>query len=93
MRERKKLSKKAIVAKVFLWISILPYAYIIIHSVISAFVGGGTGFKTSYGVEAFLSTLVVLALYLTVLIPILPVCLIYQVIYIIVKIIIKRKKS
>jgi hypothetical protein len=100
MKEKKKLSKKAKAAKVFLWVSFAPYAIILIAGLWDAVFGVSAftifpdgGVRTIYyGWEAFSQTVALLVYAFSSIFPVLPICLIYQITYIIYKIY-KRKNS
>ena len=79
--QKPKKSELRIAAKVFLWLSFLPYAFIIIRAVFSAFFGFSFFFSTSYGWDAFFSAIFFTGWILVFGFPVLPVCLIYQIIY------------
>jgi hypothetical protein len=87
----KKLTKSKI-AKIVLYISFIPYILLFVISLLSAFIGFDFMFSTTYGIEGFFACLVILG-YLLWVFGIIPVCLIYQIIYFIVKSIKKNKKE
>jgi len=70
------------IAKVFLWISLLPYALLIFNSVGAAINGYSLMFsEKTYGFEAFFDSLVLAGYLMIVGAPILPICFIYQMVY------------
>lgn len=82
--------------KTILIISLLPYILIMIHALYCSIFGYDvytwilpTYVRTIYGMEAFLEILVWDALACT-FIPVLPICFIYQVVYIVTKLIKRR---
>lgn len=94
---RRKLKKKRIYKILFI-VSFLPYIILLAISLYHAIFGYDvytlilpTYVKTIYGIEAFVSTLFWNALALC-FIPIIPICLLYQII-ILVKYIIKKIKD
>lgn len=90
--------KKNKILKVMLYISFLPYITILLISIYHAIWGYDVYtwilpeyVETIYGIEAFLETMVLNILRLW-YIPVLPICLIFQIICII-SYLLKRKKS
>lgn len=69
-------------ARIFLWISFVPAVLILLYGVYCAFAGFDF-FSTSYGIEGFTSSIVIMLWVFGLIIPILPVCVIYQIIYLI----------
>jgi hypothetical protein len=91
--------KKEKIYKILLVISFLPYVLLILISLYHSIFGYDvytlilpTYVKTIYGMEAFISTLSWNALLLCFL-PILPICLLYQIIYLTTCIINKIKHN
>jgi hypothetical protein len=78
--EQSSKKRKNITAKIFLVLSFFPYVYIIWSAINAASSGFSFMFSRLYGIEAFLSSLFFTSLYLF-LIPVLPVCIIYQIVY------------
>jgi len=76
--------KKLSINKIFLYLSLLPYAYIILFAFYSAFAGISYSFlfssSTAYGFWGFLYAFIFGILQLIYL-PVLPVCMIFQFIY------------
>ena len=68
-------------SKILFYISFLPAAFLLIMAVASIFTGATFIFSTSYGIDAFLTTLILGALALC-YVPVLPACVIFQVVYI-----------
>ena len=68
------------IAKIFFYISLLPYALVILFSLYLA-QDIGIMWTQLYGLEAFSFAFEFLFLIFSTRIPILPVCLIYQIIY------------
>ena len=87
-----KISKNKVFKFLFI-VSFLPYLIILILSLYAAFFGFTFFFSTGYGWEAFYASAVVLLFYLTAIISVIPICLIYDVFYIIRNIVIKRKNK
>lgn len=78
------------VLKIILIASFLPYVWILICGIYSIFSGFTFLFTTSYGFTAFVDCICVMALVLCVY-PVLPICLIYQLFYLI-RYLIKKNK-
>jgi hypothetical protein len=76
---QKRLGKKS---KIFLWVSLLPYAYIFVFAIISSFMGMGFFGNRSYGFDGFIAGLFIAPF---TIIPILLICIIYQIIYLVLK--------
>ncbi len=70
------------VLKIIFIISFIPYIGLLIYGIYSMIFGFTFIFSTSYGIEAFLDSIFILGLLLCVY-PILPICLIYQIFYLI----------
>jgi len=80
---------KRIIAKIFLYISLVPYAWLISVSTYYAIVGVSyKGSVPAYGIDGFLLTAMFFGFVFIIAIPILPLCLLYQIIYFIA---LKRK--
>jgi len=86
------------IKKIILFITFLPYIYILLLSTYHAIFGYDvytlilpTYVKTIYGIEAFKEVFILNLLGLT-FIPIIPICLIYQIVYLIIFIVKKYKK-
>ncbi|MCL1866709.1 MAG: hypothetical protein FWF82_04800 [Oscillospiraceae bacterium] len=84
-------------AKIFLWLSFVPYAFVILMSICSAIFGTrewaalfGEG-RLIYGFEALQQDIFLLTAALTIVFPVIPICLVYQIVYLTVKIVKKRK--
>ena len=84
------MSIKRKVLKIIFWLSFAPYLFLIVYSIYHAIFGYDMYtlifreyIRTIYGWEAFLNVFVWNAFILCVY-PVLPVCLLYQVIYFIV---------
>ncbi|MCL2637064.1 MAG: hypothetical protein FWD48_01720 [Oscillospiraceae bacterium] len=72
--------KRGKAAKVFFWLSFSPYVYVIVTSFNSAKNGFSFFFSTTYGIDAFLSTMFFSLLYLCI-IPVIPASIVYQITY------------
>ena len=70
------------VIKILFKISFLPYILILLYGLGSAFWGLSFFFNTCYGFEAFALTVLFCLYFFTLMIPIIPVCLIFQIFYI-----------
>lgn len=70
------------VIKILFKISFLPYILILLYGLGSAFWGMSFFFNTCYGFEAFALTVLFCLYFFTLMIPIIPVCLIFQIFYI-----------
>ena len=66
-------------ARVFFWISFVPAVLLLMYGVYCAFAGFDF-FSTSYGLEGFVNAVLVMGLIFCV-IPVFPVCIIYQLVY------------
>ncbi len=84
---------------IILLISFLPYIAILGYGLYSAIFGYDvytlilpTYVKTIYGLDAFLEAITVLGL-VFLFVPVIPICAVYQLCYIIVKIILKLKNK
>ena len=84
----KEFIKKHTISKIIFIISFIPYILVIVISIISMFTGASLFFSTYYGIDAFL-----LSMFLLFLIgwPVLLIVFIYQIIYIIIRIVKKKK--
>ena len=79
--------------KIILWISFVPYVVLLAMGIWHAFFGF-TFFAATYtGWEGFVNSIFILGWACCVIYPILPVCLLYQIIYMVYAIIEKRKKK
>jgi hypothetical protein len=78
-----KSNKKIKISKVFFLLSFLPYALLLLQALLSAIFGFTFIFSTSYGIKAFFDSLLIVGWHFIVVIPILPICFIYQIIYLI----------
>ncbi|MCL2457108.1 MAG: hypothetical protein FWD19_06140 [Defluviitaleaceae bacterium] len=79
------------IAKIFFYFSFVPYGLLILYSIYGSIVGVYPfwSYTKIYGLEAFLQAVVFTGFVFSAVIPILPACLIYQLIYFFVL----RKKS
>lgn len=84
---------------IILLISFIPYAVLLGYGLYSAIFGYDvytlilpTYVETLYGLDAFLEAVTVLGLTLL-FFPVLPICAFYQILYIVVKIILKLKNK
>lgn len=84
-----KIKKK--IPKIVLIISFIPYAFCLLYGIYSVFAGFTFFGSTSYGFDAFTSSIFIMG-YLLCCYPVIPVCLIYQIVYLSV-FIIKRSKA
>ena len=66
-------------ARVFFWISFVPAVLLLMYGVYCAFAGFDF-FGTSYGLEGFVNAVLVMG-FIFCVIPVFPVCIIYQLIY------------
>ena len=84
----KEFIKKHTISKIIFIISFIPYILMIVISIISIFTGVDWFFSTYHGIDAFL-----LSMFLLFLIgwPVLLIVFIYQIIYIIIRIVKKKK--
>jgi len=78
-------------AKIVLWISLLPYVVLIVMGIWHAFFGFTFFSATYYGWEGFINSIFILGWACCVIYPVLPVCLIYQMGYLVYTVIKKRK--
>lgn len=79
MKEKLSLIKEKL-PRVLLYISFVPYALLFLYALFCSVEGFTFLFSTSYGLEAFLDALLIMGLFFCI-IPVLPVCLIYQIFY------------
>ena len=85
------MNKKRI-AKIALWISLLPYVILPLTGIWHA-IFGFTFFAATYtGWEGFTNSVFILGWACCVIYPVLPVCLLYQIVYAICFVVAKRKK-
>lgn len=84
----KEFIKKHTISKIIFIISFIPYILMIVISIISMFTGSGIMFNTYYGIDAFLFTMFLLVWMGW---PVLLIVFIYQIIYITIKIVNKKK--
>lgn len=82
--------KKDKVLKIVLWISFLPYVWLLVYGIYSFFNGFTFIFSTSYGFTALYESIVIMGIILC-MYPVLPICLIYQLFYLICYFIKKKK--
>lgn len=82
--------KRDKILKILMIVSLLPYIGLLLYGVWCMIFGFTFFFETCYGIEAFFSSIIIGGLILWVDM-IIPVCLIYQLFYIIYKMIRKRK--
>lgn len=82
--------KKAL--KTLLILSFAPYVFLLGCGIYSAFAGFGFFFSTSYGFDAFRDCIVFMG-FLLCWYPVIPICLIYQIIYLIICIVHSRRRS
>ena len=83
------------ILKIILVITCLPYIGIIVWGIVNMFLGVDTGLMPGsgtyvYGIEAFVST-ILWGIVLGIILGILPICLVYQIFYLI-RHFIKKKK-
>lgn len=86
----RKIGFKKKAGKIALIISFIPYVFILLYSLYSAFAGFTFLFSTSYGFEAFTDSIVILSAMMWIC-PILPACVLYQLTYLITYIMKKRQ--
>lgn len=79
-------------SKILFFISFAPAAFLLIMAVASIFTGATFIFSTSYGIDAFLTTLILGGLAMC-YVPILPACVIFQVVYIVMYIVPQRRTA
>ena len=70
-----KLSKKILI------LSFIPYLLILLYGIISIFTGISFFYSTTYGSWAFVIGVIAVSYALTFMVPIIPVCMIYQICY------------
>ena len=81
------------IANIAFWVSLLPYGVLLVMGIWHAFFGF-TFFSATYtGWEGFVNSVFILGWACCVICPVLPVCLLYQMIYIVYAIIKRRKKK
>lgn len=80
------------IPKIILMLSFAPYVFCLLYSIYSAIFGFSFFWNTSYGFNAFFNSMVIMAFGLCIY-PIIPVCLIYQLVYLAVFIMKKRNVS
>ncbi|MBR1382450.1 MAG: hypothetical protein IJ555_01365 [Ruminococcus sp.] len=68
------------ISKILFYLSFAPAVLLLISAVMSMFTGATFMFSTDYGVDAFLSTIILGGMALC-YIPVLPACAIYQIVY------------
>lgn len=78
-------------SKIILIITFIPYALLIIYAIYSAFTGVGFMDSTTYGIDAFFTALFLLTIIFFSYIPILPICIVYQLSYFVIKLNKKKK--
>lgn len=86
------MEKKIKLTKVIFVVSFIPYIALLGIALFNAMIGFDFFFSTTYGFEAFMGTIVIYGIMVSVYFPVLPIVLLYQVIYIIINII-KNKKN
>ncbi|MDE6519134.1 MAG: hypothetical protein K2K91_01555 [Ruminococcus sp.] len=80
------------IPKIILILSFAPYVFVLLYGVCSAFFGFGFIFVTSYGFNAFTNGIIFMTLLLCYY-PVIPICLIYQLVYLAVFVMKKRNVS
>ncbi|MDE7363858.1 MAG: hypothetical protein K2N27_03065 [Ruminococcus sp.] len=80
------------IPKIILILSFAPYVFCLLYGICSAIFGFGFIFNTSYGFDAFMISIVLMGLLLCYY-PVIPICLIYQLVYLAVFIMKKRNIS
>lgn len=80
------------IPKIILILSFAPYVFCLGYGIYSAFAGFTFFWSTSYGFEAFTNSMVIMA-FLLCYYPIIPPCLIYQLVYLAMFIMKKRNVS
>lgn len=79
--------------KIILWISLLPYVILFVMGIWHAFFGF-TFFSATYtGWEGFVNSVFILGWACCVIYPVLPVCLLYQIVYTIYVFVMKSRKK
>lgn len=79
--------------KIILWISRLPYVILFVMGIWHAFFGF-TFFSATYtGWEGFVNSVFILGWACCVIYPVLPVCLLYQIVYTIYVFVMKSRKK
>ncbi|MBR3613765.1 MAG: hypothetical protein IKL55_01115 [Clostridia bacterium] len=71
--------------KIVFIISFLPYVFILIQGIIGAFTGISFFYNTTYGFDAFVTSTLLMLYTFSFSIPIIPICLFFQVCYILRK--------
>ncbi|MDE5570385.1 MAG: hypothetical protein K2J47_06245 [Ruminococcus sp.] len=71
---------KKIIPKIILILSFAPYVFCLGYGIYSAIFGFGFLFSTSYGFDAFQSSIIIMTILLCCY-PVIPICLIYQLVY------------
>lgn len=74
---------KKIIPKIILILSFAPYVFCLGYGIYSAIFGLRFLFSTSYGFDAFMSSIVLTVFFLCYY-PVIPSCLIYQLVYLVV---------
>ncbi len=69
------------IGKIIFIISFVPYVMIPVYGLVCAFVGVDFFFSTCYGLEAFILGIIVAGYTLLLMVPVIPVCAIYQICY------------
>lgn len=80
---RAKEYSKVKATKIILILSFIPYIFLLFYSIYSSICGFTFFYQTSYGFEGFSDSIVIMGFLLCVYYPIIPVCLLYQIIYLI----------
>ena len=83
---------KKIILKIILMLSFAPYVFCLGYGIYSAIFGFGFLFSTSYGFDAFSDGIIIMTILLCCY-PIIPPCLIYQLVYLSVFIMKKHNVS
>jgi len=79
--------------KIMFWISLLPYVILLVLGIWHAFFGF-TFFSATYtGWEGFVNSVFILGWACCVIYPVLPVCLLYQIVYTIYVFVMKSRKK
>lgn len=68
------------IPKIILILSFLPYVFILLYGVYSAIFGFGFLFSTSYGFDALIDSIFIMTILLCCY-PVIPICIIYQLVY------------
>lgn len=71
------------IPKIILILSFAPYVFLLLCGIYSAFAGFGFFFSTSYGFQGFMDSIFLMG-FLLCWYPVLPSCLIYQLVYLFV---------